>query len=110
MQQRHPATFRSSKSVIRQDQVLARAAHPNDDDTTYSIPDELASHLPDSHGNTFTQPQIQAIVLPLFRVVLSSYFQLHCSPKVQVQRSSMVISHFNKTQPPWIPYQVSTSC
>ncbi|KAM0522951.1 hypothetical protein ACHAPE_001440 [Trichoderma viride] len=29
---------------------------------TFSIPDELASHLADSHGNIFTQPQIEAIV------------------------------------------------
>jgi hypothetical protein len=34
----------------------------NDDDTTFSIPDKLASHLADRHGKTFTQPQIQAIV------------------------------------------------
>jgi hypothetical protein len=34
----------------------------NDDDTTFSILDELASHLADSHGKTFMQPEIQAIV------------------------------------------------
>lgn len=34
----------------------------NDDDTTFPIPDELASHLADSHGKAFAQPEIQAIV------------------------------------------------
>ncbi|TAQ85758.1 hypothetical protein B7494_g5907 [Chlorociboria aeruginascens] len=34
----------------------------NDDDTTFSIPGDLASHFADSHGKTFTQPQIQAIM------------------------------------------------
>ncbi|KAI9652609.1 MAG: hypothetical protein M1821_008356 [Bathelium mastoideum] len=34
----------------------------NDDDTAFPIPDELAGHLADNHGETFAQPEIQAIV------------------------------------------------